>query len=68
MGHKFKPAFFYVILKKIDQNLVELSSHQNPLKRNADVSDITPMIKMLLSKESDYINGANIPLTGGSNF
>ncbi|SVB18962.1 uncharacterized protein METZ01_LOCUS171816, partial [marine metagenome] len=38
------------------------------LKRNAVVSDITPIIKMLISSESDYINGVNIPITGGSVF
>jgi 3-oxoacyl-[acyl-carrier protein] reductase len=47
---------------------VELSAYNHPLKRNAKVEDIIPIIKMLISKESDYMNGVNIPITGGSVF
>jgi 3-oxoacyl-[acyl-carrier protein] reductase len=55
-------------LDNINQKLVELSAYNHPLKRNAQVNEITPIIKMLISKESDYINGVNIPITGGSAF
>ena len=55
-------------LDDINEKLIELSAYNNPLKRNAIVSDITPIIKMLISSESDYINGINIPITGGSVF
>jgi len=55
-------------LDGINEKLIELNAYQNPLKRNAVVSDITPIIKMLISSESDYINGVNIPITGGSVF
>ena len=55
-------------LGNINEKLVELSSYNHPLKRNAIVEDITPIIKMLISNESDYINGVNIPITGGSVF
>lgn len=55
-------------LNNINEKFVELSAYSHPLKRNAKVEDITPVIKMLLSKESDYINGINIPITGGSIF
>ncbi|MFC2074209.1 SDR family NAD(P)-dependent oxidoreductase [Campylobacterota bacterium] len=55
-------------LDNINEKFVELSAYNHPLKRNATVNDITPAIKMLLSKESDYINGVNIPITGGSIF
>ena len=55
-------------LENINEKLVELSAYNHPLKRNARVEDITPIIKMLISKESDYINGINIPITGGSIF
>lgn len=55
-------------LNNINEKLVELNAYNNPLKRNANVQDITPIIKMLLSEESDYINGINIPITGGSVF
>ena len=55
-------------LDDINEKFIELSAYNNPLKRTAIVSDITPIIKMLISSESDYINGINIPITGGSVF
>jgi 3-oxoacyl-[acyl-carrier protein] reductase len=55
-------------LDGINEKLIELNAYHNPLKRNAVVSDVTPIIKMLISSESDYINGVNIPITGGSVF
>jgi|MGYP003976338547 3-oxoacyl-[acyl-carrier protein] reductase len=55
-------------LDNINEKFVELSAYSHPLKRNAIVNDITPIIKMLISAESDYINGINIPITGGSTF
>jgi 3-oxoacyl-[acyl-carrier protein] reductase len=55
-------------LNNINEKLVELSAFSHPLKRNAIVEDITPIIKMLVSSESDYMNGINIPITGGSVF
>lgn len=55
-------------LDNINEKLVELNAYNHPLKRNAHIEDITPIIKMLISNESDYINGINIPITGGSVF
>lgn len=55
-------------LDDINEKYVELNAYNNPLKRNAVVGDITPIIKMLISSESDYINGVNIPISGGSVF
>ena len=55
-------------LDNINEKFVELNAYNHPLKRNATVDDIAPIIKMLISKESDYINGVNIPITGGSAF
>ena len=55
-------------LDNINDKFVELSAYSHPLKRNAIVGDVTPVIKMLISNESDYINGINIPVTGGSVF
>lgn len=51
-----------------NEKLIELNAYNHPLKRNAHVEDIIPIIKMLLSNESNYINGINIPITGGSVF
>jgi len=55
-------------LDNINENLVELSAYNHSLKRNAIVEDITPIIKILISNESNYINGVNIPITGESIF
>jgi 3-oxoacyl-[acyl-carrier protein] reductase len=55
-------------LSLIHNKVVELAAEAHPLKRNAQVNDIIPAIKLLLSDDSDYINGVNIPITGGSSF
>lgn len=55
-------------LSDVNQKFVELNAYGHPLKRNAAVTDVTPVIKMLISNQSDYINGVNIPVTGGSVF
>jgi len=55
-------------LGNINQKLIELSAFNHPLKRNATVRDVVPIIKMLISHESDFINGINIPITGGNYF
>ena len=53
-------------LDNINEKFVEIAAYNHPLKRNAKIHDVIPVIKMLISKESDYINGVNIPITGGS--
>ena len=55
-------------LRNIDEKLVELNAYNHPLKRNAQVEDITPIIQFLISKESNYMSGNNIPVTGGAAF
>ncbi|MCE3038661.1 SDR family oxidoreductase [Helicobacter anatolicus] len=55
-------------LEHIDPKIVELNAYNHPLKRNAIPQDIVPWIEMLLSEKSDYLNGVNLPITGGENF
>ena len=55
-------------LDNMNEKLIELNSFNHPLKRNATIKEVIPIIKMLISKESNYINGVNIPITGGSAF
>ncbi len=55
-------------IDNINEKFVELNAYNHPLKRNASVEDITPMIKFLLLKDSGYMNGINIPTTRGSIF
>jgi len=56
--------FLSGIMKKV----VELAAENNPMKRNAAVKDVVPLVEFLLSERSAYISGANIPVTGGSVF
>jgi 3-oxoacyl-[acyl-carrier protein] reductase len=55
-------------LENIPGKLIELASEAHPLKRNAVPHDIAPLIKYLLSDESNYITGINIPICGGVVF
>ena len=55
-------------LSNINEKFVELNAYNHPLKRNANVDDITPIMKILMSEETNYMNGVNIPITGGSTF
>ena len=55
-------------LDELPEKLVELHAHQHPLQRNALPNDIAPLVKFLLSDQSAYMTGLNIPVTGGSVF
>lgn len=54
------------LLENLPKKLIEISAFQNPLKRNGDPKDISALIGFLASDSSDYLNGVNIPLNGGS--
>lgn len=55
-------------LSNINEKLIEISAHNNPLKRNATPADIVPVVKFLLSDDASFVNGANIPIAGGEIF
>ena len=55
-------------LSEINDRIIELTAESHPLKRIAEVSDVVPSIVFLLSDGSDYINGVNLPVSGGLNF
>jgi 3-oxoacyl-[acyl-carrier protein] reductase len=55
-------------LSNIDERIIQMTAESHPLKRNAIVSDILPVIHLLLSEDSAFISGANIPITGGNIF
>jgi 3alpha(or 20beta)-hydroxysteroid dehydrogenase len=38
---------------------------ENPLGRLGEVADVSPMVAFLLSDDSSYISGAEIPIDGG---
>lgn len=46
--------------------LAEIAAAKSPLKRNAQPSDIVPAIRFLLSSESDYMTGVNLPIAAGT--
>lgn len=55
-------------LNNIPHKIVELEAETHPFKRNAAPKDIVPLVKFLLSDESKFITGVNIPVTGGIVF
>lgn len=52
-------------LKNVSHLIIEQSADDNPLKRNASVHDVIPMMKLLLSDDSSFVTGQNIAVTGG---
>jgi 3-oxoacyl-[acyl-carrier protein] reductase len=55
-------------LANLPEKFLELSAEQNPHKRNVLPDDIGPVVDFLLSPKSDFITGANLPVTGGAGF
>ena len=55
-------------LSNVPQKYVEMAAASSPSGENASVSDVTPIIHFLLSSESDYMSGSNLPVTNGSIF
>jgi NAD(P)-dependent dehydrogenase (short-subunit alcohol dehydrogenase family) len=55
-------------LQRLPHSYAELSAKQNPSKRNATPADVVPAIELLLSDESGFITGANLPVTAGAAF
>jgi 3-oxoacyl-[acyl-carrier protein] reductase len=52
-------------LSHIPDKLIEFTAQQHPLKRNGKPAEVASVIKFLLSDESSYLTGVNIPITGG---
>lgn len=55
-------------LREVPRIVVEMNAEKHPLGRNARPEDIAPAICFLLSDAAGYVNGANIPITGGAPF
>jgi len=53
-------------LNNLPDRYVEMAASANPRKSNASISDVAPTVRFLLSRDSDYISGANIPVTAAS--
>lgn len=52
-------------LRDIPAKAVEMAAASHPLGRDRTPSDVVPLIDYLLSPESDYRSGVNIPAAGG---
>lgn len=55
-------------LENIPDKIIEFAAEKHPLKRNATPKDIAPLVDFLLSPEADFLNGVNIPISGGETF
>lgn len=53
-------------LSEIPELIVAQNTESSPRKRNAQTSDIVPMIEYLLSDRAEYITGQNILISGGT--
>lgn len=53
-------------LRDMPHLVAEQSAANHPLKRNAAVEDVIPVIEFLLSDESSFMTGQNILVSGGS--
>lgn len=52
-------------LSSIPEFVVQQNAASNPKKRNAQTTDITPLVNFLFSHNADYITGQNIVVNGG---
>ena len=52
-------------LSEIDERIVEMTAESSGMKRNVKIEEVVGAIKYLMSDEAEYINGLNLPLTGG---
>jgi 3-oxoacyl-[acyl-carrier protein] reductase len=53
-------------LDGIPDKLVEINADKHPLKRNGRPADVAPVLRFLLSADSDFITGTTIAVTGGA--
>jgi len=54
------------LISGFPSKLVEIAAENNPLKRIANTNDVANVIVFLASDKSNYVNGANILVNGGS--
>ncbi|MFC1874298.1 SDR family oxidoreductase [Chloroflexota bacterium] len=50
----------------IPSRLKELEAHKSPMRRMATTQDTAALVEFLVSDAAGYINGVNLPLTGGA--
>ena len=52
-------------LANIYEGVISQTASRNPFRRNAKPEDVACLIEYLFSEQNTFIQGANIPLTGG---
>ena len=52
-------------ISDIPRKIFEINDEKIPFGRSVNVHDIVPLINFLLSNDSDFISGVDIPVTGG---
>ncbi|AMO54379.1 hypothetical protein GZ77_22710 [Endozoicomonas montiporae] len=52
-------------IEGLPDNMRLQGAASHPLRRHATVSEVAPAVAFLLSDEARYINGTNLPITGG---
>lgn len=52
-------------LANIYEGVIEQTASRNPFRRNASPEDAAHLIEYLFSEQNTFMQGANIPLTGG---
>ncbi len=52
-------------LQDIPDNMVIQNAAAHPMKRNANPDEVASSVVFLLSEGAEYINGVNLPITGG---
>ena len=53
-------------LSGTNELIVQASAAANPMGRNAQVGDVVPAMRFLISEEARYITGVTLPVTGGA--
>lgn len=53
------------LLKDMPSKLIEMTAHNNPLKRIASPDEIANVVSFFACDEADYLNGVNVPVNGG---
>ena len=54
------------LIDQLPPKLVEITAEGNPLKRIALPADVAQVVVFLAGDVSDYLNGANLTVNGGS--
>lgn len=52
----------------LPEKYLQVYSQKHPMKRMTTTGDVAEVLKFLISKGSDFLNGVNIPVNGGEVF